>query len=232
MSDKRRSGADPYGDLARRTGGSGPSPTLIVAGVAVAVLVVAGVVALLVSSGGEGSADAVQEVAPVEVDGATLPSYPAGSSLEADPATDPAVGTVPPVIEGQTFDGSEVTIDPGDGTPKVVVFAAHWCPHCQEEIPLIQEWIDDGNLPEGVEVQLVSTAARSGQPEYPPSRWLDSVGWSGPVLLDDPDQTASQSWGLTGFPYMVFLDADGEVVQRASGELPIDRFDEFTGSLA
>ena len=25
-----------------------------------------------------------------------------------------------------------ITIDPADGTPKVIMFVAHWCPHCQK----------------------------------------------------------------------------------------------------
>lgn len=230
MNDKRRTGADPYGDLSKRTGGSGPSPTLIVGGVVAAVVVLVGILAVVLT-GGEADTDAVQEVAPVQATGEFLATYPESASLAADPASDPAVGSTPPVLEGQTFDGTDVTVDPADGS-QVVIFAAHWCPHCQKEIPLIQEWIDDGNLPEGVEVNLVSTAARAGQSEYPPSEWLDSEGWTGPVLLDDADQTASQAWGLTGFPYMVFIDGDGQVVQRASGELPIDQFEQFVDQIA
>ena len=111
------------------------------------------------------------------------------------------------------------------------MFAAHWCPHCQKEIPEIQAWLDDGGLPEGVELYLVSTAVQADQNNYPPSDWLSGVGWSEPVLLDNADQAAGNSWGLTGFPYMVFLDADGKVVQRASGELPIEQFDGFVTNL-
>ena len=47
-----------------------------------------------------------------------LPQYTGGE-------TDPAIGTVPPMLEGRSFDGSSVVIDPSDGTPKLVVFLAH-----------------------------------------------------------------------------------------------------------
>ena len=112
-----------------------------------------------------------------------------------------------------------MTIDPTDGTPQVVVFAAHWCPHCQKEIPLIQEWIDEGSQPEGVEISLVSTSARADGPEYPPSEWLSGADWSSTVLLDNADQSAATAYGLTGFPYMVFIGADGTVTQRAVGRV-------------
>lgn len=114
----------------------------------------------------------------------------------------------------------------------VVIFAAHWCPHCQKEVPLIQDWIDDGNLPEGVQVNMVSTSVQADGTNYPPSGWLSDVGWSEQILLDNPDSTAASAWGLTGYPYIVFVDGDGKVVQRASGELPIDQFDEFVGEIA
>jgi hypothetical protein len=31
---------------------------------------------------------------------------------------------------------------------------------------------------------------------------------------------------------MVFVDADGKVVQRSSGELPIEQFGDFVGEIA
>ena len=82
----------------------------------------------------------------------------------------------PPTLTGEGFDGEPVTIEPGGGTPMVVVFAAHWCPHCQAEIPIIQDWIDEGNLPEDVQVNLVSTGVQADQNNYPPSEWLAQEG--------------------------------------------------------
>jgi thiol-disulfide isomerase/thioredoxin len=206
-----------------------------VIGAVVALVVIAGIVALVMtseSSDDNAAADAVQEQGSVVVSGESLPEYPADGGLFADPATDPAVGMTPPTLTGQDFQGQDVTIEPGGGTPMVVVFAAHWCPHCQKEIPLIQDWIDEGKLPDDVQVNLISTNVQADQNNYPPSDWLSSVGWSEQILLDNPDQSAAQAYGLTGYPYMVFVDADGKVVQRASGELPIDQFGDFVGEIA
>jgi thiol-disulfide isomerase/thioredoxin len=232
MSDKKPKGV-PYGYSTTPDSGGSRTGLYVVAGV-VALVVIAGIVALVMSSeGGDSTAeDAVQEQGTVEVVGESLPEYPADAGLFADPSTDPAVGMTPPTLEGQDFQGEPVSIEPGNGGPMVVVFAAHWCPHCQKEIPEIQDWIDEGSLPEDVQVNLVSTGVQADQNNYPPSDWLASVGWSEQVLLDNPDQTAAQAYGLSGYPYMVFIDADGKVVQRASGELPIDQFDDFVGQLA
>lgn len=232
MSDKRPKGV-PYGYSATPDKGSSRTG-MIVIGVVAALVVIAGVVALVVTSegGGDDVADAVQEQGTVEVSGDSLPEYPADGGLAADPATDPAVGMTPPTLTGTDFAGEPVTIDPAADGPMVVVFAAHWCPHCQKEIPLIQDWIDEGNLPEGVQVNLISTGVQADQNNYPPSEWLAREGWSEQVLLDNPDQTASQVYGLSGYPYMVFVDADGTVTQRASGELPIEQFGQFVDAIA
>lgn len=233
MSAKRQ-GASKYDDLYREPGSGGSRTGLLIGG-AVAVVLIAALVAIVVSSesGDEAPIDSIQETAAVVVEGEPLPPYPeTAAGPLADPATDPAVGLTPPTLVGQDFEGNEVTIDPGDGTPKAVIFAAHWCPVCQEEIPLIQEWIDDTGLPEGTEIALISTSARADGPEYPPSEWLSGIGWSTDVMLDNADQSAATAYGLPGYPYMVFLDEDGSVVQRASGPVPIEGFDGLMSDLA
>ena len=233
MSDKRPKGV-PYGYSSTPDAAGGSRTGLYVVGAVVALVVIIGIVALVTTSesGDSTAEDAVQEQGTVTVTGEALPEYPSDGGLFADPATDPAVGKTPPTLTGQDFQGGGVTIEPGGGTPMVVIFAAHWCPHCQEEIPLIQDWLDEGNLPEGVQVNLVSTGVKADQNNYPPSDWLSSVGWSEQIMLDNPDQSAAQAYGLTGYPYLVFVDADGKVVQRASGELPIDQFGTFIDDLA
>ncbi|MDH3607456.1 MAG: hypothetical protein OER12_10740, partial [Acidimicrobiia bacterium] len=57
--------------------------------------------------------------------GAALPRF--GST------PDPAVGLAAPTIAGTSFDGSAVSIEPS-GKHQVVIFLAHWCPHCQSEV--------------------------------------------------------------------------------------------------
>lgn len=235
MNDKRK-GADPYQDLSARQAGRSRAP--IVIGVAVAVVAVALVVAVILTSGGDDGAgtaegtgaaaarDASQETATVTVQGEDLPQFTgSGAAALADPSGDGAVGRRIPTLTGESFDGSTVTIDPDDGRPKVIVFLAHWCPHCQAEVPRIQEWIDEGNQPDGVDLYAVSTAVAGDRPNYPPSAWLAREGWEPAVLLDDESGTAATSYALPGFPYFVLVDADGNVVQRGSGEVPIEEFD-------
>lgn len=234
MNDPKHSGADPYADLAKRTSGNRPKTGLIVIGISVGAVLLIAILALVFTGGGDkevvdgtGAAaaqDATQEQATVEVIGEPLPSYPQVSAVVAPPEDDPAVGMTPPTLKGQSFDGSPVTIEPGDGAPKLVMFVAHWCPHCQKEVPLVQEWIDAGLVPDGVELFAVSTAVAADRPNYPPSEWIAGVGWEPPVLLDNPDQAAASAYGLGGYPFFVLIGADGKVVQRGSGEIPENDF--------
>jgi thiol-disulfide isomerase/thioredoxin len=202
----------------------------IIGGVVLVVVVIGLVVFLSGGSDGGGGGAATQETAGVTISGEDLPPFE--TSGLPTPDQDPAFGMTAPKLVGQSFDESEVVIDPEDGKPKVVVFLAHWCPHCQAEVPKIQQWIDDGNQPEGVEIIAVSTAVDDTKNNYPPSQWLDREGWTPDVMLDDDGSSALASYGQGGFPYFVMIGADGKVVQRGSGELPEAEWDAAVNALA
>jgi thiol-disulfide isomerase/thioredoxin len=112
----------------------------------------------------------------------------------------------------------------------MIMFVAHWCPHCQVEVPVVQQWVDDGGLPDGVDLVAVSTAIDSRRPNYPPGAWLEREGWTAPVLVDGNDAGARAA-GLSAYPFFVGVDADGEVVGRVSGELTADQLDTIAADL-
>ena len=139
---------------------------------------------------------------------------------------DPAIGLDAPQITGADYDGNEVTIAP-NGTPTVVLFLAHWCQFCQAEVPKVQSWLDSGGGVAGVQIISVATAINSARDNYPPSEWLELEGWTSPVIRDDTGNTLHQSYGAGGFPYWVFLNGDGTVAHRNSGQLDITTLQEI-----
>lgn len=159
-----------------------------------------------------------EQTAEVTVSGTELPPFPDGIQVSDDAAADPAIGTVAPTLTGTNFAGETVSVEPG-GSATVVMFVAHWCSHCQREVPVVQQMVDDGMLPAGVELVAVSTAVREGDPEYPPQSWLTDEGWTSAIMRDSAANDAVLSYGAGGFPYVVYLDADNVVVARSAGEL-------------
>jgi thiol-disulfide isomerase/thioredoxin len=198
---------------------------IAVAAVAVVALIAAVVISQVGGDDGAAVPEGTQQTQPVVVEGEALPLY-------TGDANDPAIGTVPPMLEGRSFDGSSVVVDPKDGTPKLVAFLAHWCPHCQAEVPRIVEWQQQGLIPAGIDVYGVSTSATSSRDNYPPSSWLEREGWTFPTLADSEDNAAANAWGLQYFPYFVTLDGDGKVVDRASGELTQEQFTALLAKIA
>jgi thiol-disulfide isomerase/thioredoxin len=161
-----------------------------------------------------GDAVAAAEFQPVEAEGEML------LPLE-DPDNDPARGKIAPVVNGFGFDGAPLTIAP-TGKPMLVVFLAHWCPHCNAEIPRLIEWKDSGAMPVDLGVVGVSTGARDDAPNWPPSQWVVDKGWPWPVMADNEDQSAAVAFGVSGYPGLILLNGDGKVLARRSGEAGID----------
>lgn len=179
------------------------------------VVVVAAIVAITSSSDTTSAPGTTSEFSAVTVTGDTLPP------LDSD-TTDAAIGMTAPVLTGKGFSGNIVTTTPG--TPTLIVLLAHWCPFCQKEVPLLVEWEKSGDMPPGVDVIGIATATDAAKPNYPPSAWLAReefpVLW--PVMVDDQERTAGQAFGVSGYPFFVLLDANGKVVARTSGAVPID----------
>ena len=168
------------------------------------------------------------ETGTPEVTGEALPPYATG----VEPAADEAVGTQAPAVTGEDFGGNAVSIEPGDGTPRAVVFLAHWCPHCQAEVPRVQQWLDAGGGVDGVEIVSVATSMNTTRENYPPSEWLEREGWTPEVIRDSDAAEVYTSYGGGAFPYYVFVDGEGNVVRRSSGELDVATLEQYMQEIA
>ena len=177
----------------------------------IGVVIVAGIIAILISAGGGNDAQAGEVGEDVTVTGDSLPPLPSAGA-------DPAVGEAMPGLEGKSPSGQAFDYQPGGGEPSLVVVLLHSCPHCQAEVPRIVSLADEG-VTDGVGVYAVTTGTSPDLPNYPPSEWLAREDWPFPVLADNADQSAANALGVTGVPFMVFVDADGNVVGRTTGEI-------------
>jgi thiol-disulfide isomerase/thioredoxin len=184
-------------------------------------VIVAGIALVAVLASGRDSAITGEPIGEVTVEGDFLATMP-GQVQITDATTDPSYGAVAPTLLGTDFNGNDVTIE-ADGNPKAVYFITHWCPHCQAEVPLVQELIDEGQVPDGLEIYAVSTSVKPEAGNYPPQLWLSREKFSAPTLRDDEANRALASYGGGGFPFVVYLDGENKVIARSAGELGKDQ---------
>jgi cytochrome c biogenesis protein CcmG/thiol:disulfide interchange protein DsbE len=172
-------------------------------------------------------------IRPVEVSGEPLPSLDG-----AEPDADPAVGMPVPVLVGEDYAGNPVRIDPAEDGPTMVVFLAHWCPHCNAEVPRLTGLRDAGRLPSELNIVAVATGSDPRRPNFPPGDWLDEMDWTWPAMADDIDLTegawvAAAAYGIDGYPFLALVDADGNLAARWSDESEPDeivaRIEQYLG---
>lgn len=181
-------------------------------------VVTLGLIVLLAASiATEESVDAGVGYGEVTVDGDPLP-------VLADNSSDTAIGMTAPTVSGADWEDTPVSITP-DGRAKIIVFLAHWCPHCQAEVPVIQQWLDDGSLPTDVDMYSIATSTDRFRPNWPPQDWLEEEGWSVPVIMDDEIGTAAVAFGMRGTPLYVVLDGDSGTVVRVAGQIGVTGLD-------
>jgi cytochrome c biogenesis protein CcmG/thiol:disulfide interchange protein DsbE len=200
-----------------------------IVGAIIAVIIGGAAIVAISSSGSDSNTSSgnISEFSEITVAGDALPAFDSTSS-----ATDTAIGMQAPIVSGKGFTGTEITTD-GAGTPTLLVFLAHWCPHCQREVPLLVQWEKDGKTPTGVDVIAVATGTDPANPNYPPSEWLAREEFPAlwPVIADSNDKKAANAFGLSGYPYFVLVDAQGKVFKRLSGEIPMDELTEIINQM-
>jgi cytochrome c biogenesis protein CcmG, thiol:disulfide interchange protein DsbE len=200
---------------------------IIVIGAIVAVLALAGI-AVVISGDDESTgvlapgetrpepSGPVEQNRPVDVAGPPL------VTLDDTVVPDPGIGAAFPEMEGQTFDGTPISLGGATDGPTLLVFLAHWCPACNQEVPELIELRNRDGIPADMGVIGISTAVDNSAPNYPPSDWLADRGWPWETVADDAQSTAFLFGGGSGFPYLVILDADGNVLARDSGTKPAE----------
>ena len=189
----------------------------------VAVVVVVGVFAIAVGRGsgtsGGGASPSGGTVVPngnleygqIAVNGSPLTPKP-------DSGIDPVIGQSYPTITGQQFDGQQLTIAP-NGKPQIIMVVAHWCSHCQAEVPRVQKWLNASGMPADVDLVTVATSNDAARGNYPAADWLRREKWSVPTIVDDKANQAGAALGVSGFPYFIVTNGQGKIIFRTSGEI-------------
>jgi cytochrome c biogenesis protein CcmG, thiol:disulfide interchange protein DsbE len=194
----------------------------LLAGIAVAVLLIAGVVAFAPEPAAPGpsallpspSSTANTEPPPpslaapsVEPSGSPAPSTASGPFHIGEPA--PAL--VVPQVGGGTIDLAALR-----GKPVWVNFMATWCPPCQDEFPLMNgfaaRYADEG---------LVVLAIDVEEEEGAVAAFAQQLGATFPLGLDG-DGRVADDWGALALPVHFWVDAEGIVRDGSVGGIGPD----------
>lgn len=189
----------------------------LVVGIAVAGLVLVGILAL--------APDPVASSSPA-------PSLVAASATpSAGPSSTPLVSAVPsasvvdapfhigrpaPALSVPKVGGGTIDLATLKGKPVWINFMATWCPSCQDEFPLMNEfatrYADDG---------LVVVAVDVRESEAAVTAFADGLGATFPMGLD-ADGSAHGDWAALALPVHFWVDAEGIVRHGAVGGLGPD----------
>lgn len=202
---------------------------------ALGVIVVVGIAAVAAFAAGGGSNNKQAKGA----NGQVLLDYgkvsASGSQLQPFDASNAAAGDGAPIptITGASPDRTPVTISPTGGK-QVIVVGAPWCPHCNNELPPLARALASGSLGD-IKLTLVVTSQQPNAPHWPPGDWINNtLHWpaaKAPVILDDKQGTAAAALNTQAFPYFIFVDSQGKVGSRATGEIGLDAFRQHYADL-
>jgi len=145
-------------------------------------------------------------------------------------AADTAVGLPMPQIAGTDFAGTPLAVNT-DGRAKLIVALAHWCPYCNAEVPILNEWYA-GGLPEGVDVIALHVYSDPTRPHFPPAAWVEETQFSLPLIADDESRTLVRTLGIPAVPFWLLVSADGTVMERGTGQVEADVLDGIVEALA
>jgi peroxiredoxin len=164
------------------------------------------------------STAAAVATAPNNTGVSPAPAVPAGflprfTNGEADTALGLKMSTVE---APEAYSEEAMNIDPADGTKRVWLIWAHWCPYCQQELPELSVWYPE-NADRFPNSELVTvTTSMDPARGNPLDQYLEAEQFPFPVLVDE-DTTIAAQFGVSAFPFWVVTNGDGTVLYRTAG---------------
>jgi thiol-disulfide isomerase/thioredoxin len=189
----------PVQKASAQTGKNGPSGanriiTLGLAGFTAFVIVVIAALAVFSATGGAG----------------------AGNFTPNDEGLIP-VGEKAPGFSAETVGGGSVSVGGGGAAATMLVFFATWCPHCNNEAPILSEL--EGQY-EGLKMVMVGI---DGEDDAAKVRgFVQEYGIESPAVYEP---SLGPEYGVSGYPTTYVLDGDNRVVGAHSGEAPSEIYE-------
>ncbi len=113
-------------------------------------------------------------------------------------------------------DGNAHKLSDYKGKPVVVNFWASWCGPCKMEMPAFQElWETYGDE---VEFLMINIADGYSETVQSAQEFLATTDYTFPVYFDT-EQSAASVYSVYSYPTTIFVDADGNIVNKYTGAM-------------
>lgn len=122
----------------------------------------------------------------------------------------PSVGSPAADFSLQTLNGGTQKLSDLRGKPVMINFWATWCPPCEAEMPMFQQYA------EKYADQLVILGVNYAEEKDLVADFVQDYGLTFPILLDSDGSVAYQYY-VRSYPSTFFVDADGVVRSQHLG---------------
>ena len=128
-----------------------------------------------------------------------------------------------PAFTAETAGGEKVSLtDKGGKNATMLVFFATWCPHCQDEAPVMSELESQYD-----DLRVVMVGIDGEEDAKKVQAFADEYEIESPAVYE-PQLGAS--YGVSGYPTVYVLDGEDRVVGATAGEAPRAVFESWIQS--
>lgn len=147
----------------------------------------------------------------------------------AGPAPDAAAPEVKPmpgylaadIRATDVFSGKAVSLADLKGQPVFLNFWATWCPPCKDEMPDMEEF----HREMGDRVRVVAIGADGFESREKMAAFAEALGLTFLVVHDGG--SAARAYLVSGVPTSFFIDAEGVIRVRHTGQLSLEEMKEY-----
>jgi thiol-disulfide isomerase/thioredoxin len=122
------------------------------------------------------------------------------------------VGERAPGFTAETVEGGSVSVGEGEARATMLVFFATWCPHCQDEAPVMSELESQYD---GLRMVMIGIDGEDDPGKV--QQFVEKYGIGSPAVYEP---ALGSEYGVSGYPTTYVLDGENRVVGAHSGEAP------------
>lgn len=134
-------------------------------------------------------------------------------------------GAKAPDFELKTTDGKVIKLSDYKGKPVMLNFFATWCPPCRAEMPALQEV-----YAEYESKGFVIIAVNLNESNLAVNSFRDKYKLTFPIVIDTDDRV-SRTYEIVPLPTSYFINKDGVVVGKWTGEISKDKLTSYAKML-